>query len=663
MSLFTNTNYTTSTYIPDFKLNKVNQNEKPKDKNYKYVYLNIDSRYRTKQPNYELSQSYRLDSNPLIIKPESNEIKIKLTTQIINDLKVNEMITIENIQPIQKTDYFANIFNFQKGSTNLYFKNLDESLRFSNNNNLYFCSLTFENIDNENLNMYSVNINDYKIIHKDNNDEYSIKLSDGDISIIEKYNIGELKIKILFFYIYNIPFNEVNANIKINELNNKAYRVVNKKNDYYIFNTTTYSNLKQDEEYEEETTYEFGGDNIKIRKINNIDEYYQNSNFYNYQFNETIKNIEDIKIINSAFPCYINNITSKNNKLYFKIYNNDIIYSISLNIGYYTEKSLKTSIETKIKEFQLFNSSIFFNSKVEINEELNIFNIELFKCKTFNVLKTDSVYFLKSDNQLLECKDFNDLKNYSELNEGNVLLTIDNFAFLEDNQKIIFKTDNDYIPFYIFNTLLYIPSKFLKSVNNLILDNEYNLFIICDFLKDIEQILTLNQNINPEDKINLSFDIHVPVKFSLLFNYSDTFGSLLGFQNTGENSAFTNYDYIITNQTNYFNQSTNLNNHINLMPYKYIYCVCDKIQNIKSKIKLVNDREDTNIFAIFYIYKQKSHDNYVYNSFSQIQNSLNQYDYLNNLTFYFYDPDGNLIDFQNLEHSFILEFKCKINKN
>lgn len=660
MSLFTNTNYTTSTYIPDFKLNKANQNEKQKDERYKYIYLNIDSRYRTKQPNYELSQYYRLDFNPLIINPESNEIKIKLTTQITDNLKDNEMITIENIQPIQKTDYFANIFNFVKGSTNLYFKNLDERLKFSDNDNLYLCSLTFENIDDEILNMYSVNINNYKVIHRDFSNEYSIKLSDGDISIIEKYNIEELKIKILFFYIYNIPFNEINANTKINELNNKAYRLVNKKNDYYVFNTTTYSNLKQDEEYEEETTYEFGGDNIRIRKINKIEEYYQNTNFYNYQFNETIKNIEDIKIINSAFPCYINNVTSKNNKLYFKIYNNERIYLISLDTGYYTEKSLKTTIETKIKEIQLFSSSIFFNSEVEINEELNIFSLELFKCKSFNVLKIESVYFLKSDNQLLDCKDFNDLENYSDLNEGKVLLTIDNFAFLEDNQKIIFKTDNDYIPFYIFDTLLYIPSKFLKSVNNLILDDEHKLFIVCDFLKDIEQIQSLNQNINPEDKINLTFDIYVPVKFSLLFNYSDTFGSLLGFQNTGENSAFTSYNYVITNQTNYFNQSTNLNNHINLMPYKYIYCVCDKIQNLKSKIKFINDREDTNIFTIFYIYKQKSHDNYVYNSFSQIQFLKGWYEYLNNLTFYFYDPDGNLIDFQNLEHSFILEFKCRV---
>lgn len=660
MSLFTNTNYTTSTYIPDFKLNKANQNEKQKDERYKYIYLNIDSRYRTKQPNYELSQYYRLDFNPLIINPESNEIKIKLTTQITDNLKDNEMITIENIQPIQKTDYFANIFNFVKGSTNLYFKNLDERLKFSDNDNLYLCSLTFENINDEILNTYSVNINNYKVIHRDFSNEYSIKLSDGDISIIEKYNIEELKIKILFFYIYNIPFNEINANTKINELNNKAYRLVNKKNDYYVFNTTTYSNLKQDEEYEEETTYEFGGDNIRIRKINKIEEYYQNTNFYNYQFNETIKNIEDIKIINSAFPCYINNVTSKNNKLYFKIYNNERIYSISLDTGYYTEKSLKTTIETKIKEIQLFSSSIFFNSEVEINEELNIFSLELFKCKSFNVLKIESVYFLKSDNQLLDCKDFNDLENYSDLNEGKVLLTIDNFAFLEDNQKIIFKTDNDYIPFYIFDTLLYIPSKFLKSVNNLILDDEHKLFIVCDFLKDIEQIQSLNQNINPEDKINLTFDIYVPVKFSLLFNYSDTFGSLLGFQNTGENSAFTSYNYVITNQTNYFNQSTNLNNHINLMPYKYIYCVCDKIQNLKSKIKFINDREDTNIFTIFYIYKQKSHDNYVYNSFSQIQFLKGWYEYLNNLTFYFYDPDGNLIDFQNLEHSFILEFKCRV---
>lgn len=662
MSFFTNSNFTTTSYIPDFKLNNnKNQNLKDntKDQQYKYVYLNIDSRYRNKNPNYELSSYYNLDSNPLIIKPESNEIKIKLTNQILNEFKDNETITIENIQPIQKFDYFDNIFSLSKGSTNLYFKNLEDSLKFSNTENLYLCSLTFENVDSQFLNEYSLNFSNYKIIHKNENNEYSITLSDQDVSIIENYNVKELKFKVLFFYIYNIPFNEINANTQINELNNKAYRTVNLDNEYYVFNTTTYSNLKQDEENEEETTFEFGGNNVKIRKINNIDNYYQNSNFYNYQFNETIKNIEDIKIINSAFPCYINNITSKNNKLYFKIYNNEIIYSISLNTGYYTDKSLIQTIETKIKEIQTFISDIYYNSIVDINEELNNFSFELFKCKTANVLKIDSVYFMKTDKQLLECKNFEDIKNYSELEEGNILITMDNFAFLEDNQIITFTTENQYIPVYIFGTVLYIPSKFLKSVNSLVNENNHKLFIVCDFLKDYEQLLILNQDIKPEDKINLSFDIQVPVKFSLMFNYFDTFGSLLGFQNIGEKSAFTNFDYKITNQTNYFNQTTNLNNHINLMPYKYIYCVCDKIQNLKSKIKFVNDQENTNIFAIFYIYKQKSCDNYIYDSFSQNQNSLNRYNYLNNLTFYFYDPDGNLIDFQNLEHSFILEFKCK----
>ena len=40
-----------------------------------------------------------------------------------------------------------------------------------------------------------------------------------------------------------------------------------------------------------------------------------------------------------------------------------------------------------------------------------------------------------------------------------------------------------------------------------------------------------------------------------------------------------------------------------------------------------------------------------------VENITENIDYISDLTFYFYKPNGELIDFNGLNHSFLLEFK------
>lgn len=648
--------YALPTYIPDFKLKNIvnNKKEDKKDEKYNYIYFNVDSRYRKKEEEFILSDYFYLEPNPLIINPESDEIIIKVNDNTLKDFKDIENITIENIQPIQISDNFDNIFNLSLEDKSLIFKNLPNYLRFNINDNIYLCTIEFLNIDIKKFEEErGLNVLNYQVIHK-MCDNYYINLNNDYLTTLEKYNLEDIKIKILFYYVYNIPYNEISSNLIIDSLNNKKYRTIFKKDNYYYFKTSTVSNLK-DSEYDEDISFVFGGNNMRIRQIKNIIDNYQNNKYYEYEFKETLKNIESVKIINSAFPCFLNNITDKNNKFYFKLYNDNIIKSLSLNTGFYTADKLKLNIEKEIRKFK-DNEDIFYDSIVEINEDLNNFSIKLFKYKSFNFLNIISVYVLDNYNNLILCQNEEEMKNYSENSECHILLNIELFEDLENNQKIQFKTLYKFIQIYIFNDILFIPTHSLKSAYYLTLENKH--FIICDILKDIESLKKIKDNTTELDKFNLNFTINIPLKFSLLFNYSDTFGSLLGFSDIGKSSAITDYEYIITNKTNYFNQVINLHNHINLTPYKYIYCVWDKEENIKSNVR-IKDNEFTNIFAIFYIYKQKSKDNYIYDSFVQNINSLNKYDYLNKLRFYFYNPDGELVDFQNLEHSFVLEFKCK----
>lgn len=655
-NILSSSSYALPTYIPDFKLKNIvnNKQEDNRDEKYNYIYFNVDSRYRKKEQEFVLSNYYYLEPNPLIINSESDEVIIKINDNLVKDFKDIENITIENIQPIQISDNFDNIFNLSPEDKSLIFKNLSDHLRFNINDNIYLCTIEFLNIDIKKFEEErGLNVLNYQVIHKVS-DDYFININKDYLTTLKKYNLEDIKIKILFYYVYNIPFNDISANLIIDSLNNKKYRTIFKKDDYYYFKVSTASNL-QVSDIKEKSTFAFGGGNVRIRQIKNINDNYQNNNYYEYEFKETIKNIESVKIINSAFPCFLNNITEKNNKLYFKLYNDNIIRSLSLNTGFYTTNKLKINIEKEIRNIKE-NEDIFYDSAVEIDEDLNIFSIKLFKCKIFNFLNINSVYVMDNYNNLIICQNEEELKNYLESEECHVLLNVDLFEDSDNNQKIQFKTLDKFIQFYVFNDILFIPAQSLDSACYLTIDNKQ--FILCDILKDYESIKKIKDNITEIDKINLNFTIKIPLKFSLLFNYNDTIGSLLGFSDIGKSSAITNYEYIITNKTNYFNQVVNLHNHINLTPYKYIYCVWDKEENIKSNVR-IKDNEFTNIFAIFYIYKQKSKDNYIYDSFIQNLNSLNKYDYLNKLRFYFYNPDGELVDFQNLEHSFVLEFKCK----
>ena len=87
--------------------------------------------------------------------------------------------------------------------------------------------------------------------------------------------------------------------------------------------------------------------------------------------------------------------------------------------------------------------------------------------------------------------------------------------------------------------------------------------------------------------------------------------------------------------------------------------MCDQIRsnNIRTNVKF--DLEDVNasVFSIFQIYKQKKDSNNIFNSFVNTVNISNKIDYIKELIFYFYKPNGELVDFNGLNHSFLLEFK------
>lgn len=701
--------------IQNQKLSNNNLNNKS-DKHYKYTYINIDSRYREKEAVYDYSNYYILPSDPIKISKSSFEIFIKCDKMILNEIKRSDFITLENIKPFHYYDFATNLIRLKEYRAELI--NLDDKFKFnSDSSDNYICCVYFDydvikqfNFNTDILNSDNEQLKFYKTI-KFNDNMYYFELSNENLKIYQKVLNNNIRIHLEFYYIYNIPFYSLNAGLPLSNFNNNEYHIITKKNNeglYFEINQESNLNYIIKEGYDPLDYYYFGGNNIRIKKIMSINEYYPLINEYKFNLNEVYNNVVNIKMVSSEFPCYINNITKTNNKLYFKSYLDDTIYSIQLNNGFYTDLLLIEAIETNIKNIKINNYSYkncYFSANVILSEYLNKFEIELFKCRKTEFIKFNLVYYCYettniNNNEIYEnyqiCNSTDDIKKYVDLYpEGKLIFTIDNFIEIDDklnNQKIKFKSDSDYVCFLLFNEVFYINNKFLKNGFEVIKINNNKLFgsgfaylfnqimINANIFKNIDDVVKSSNNLKPEDKINSEINILIPVRFSLLFNYPDTFGELLGFSDVNKNIAITDYDFKITNETKYLNQKNKkYYSHINLTPNKYIFCVCDKFCNIKNNVlfnmtkqnNLLNDLNNnlnydnskqllntSKAFAKILIFKQNTNDNYIYNSFVNIEDGdYEKQDNIKFLRFYFFDLNGNLIDFSGLNHSFTIVIK------
>jgi hypothetical protein len=150
--------------------------------------------------------------------------------------------------------------------------------------------------------------------------------------------------------------------------------------------------------------------------------------------------------------------------------------------------------------------------------------------------------------------------------------------------------------------------------------------------------------------------MYTPNNFRLLFNYSDTIGSLLGFPNVGETYSVTKFDNTITNKDPYepdISPAMNIDtttpgNSMILCGYNYILMTCEELPVIDTigKIKKAFAK------IIFTGIPGKM----CFNSFIAtpkiFYEPINQ---LSQLTIAFYSPEGELYDFNGLEHSFTIE--------
>jgi hypothetical protein len=150
--------------------------------------------------------------------------------------------------------------------------------------------------------------------------------------------------------------------------------------------------------------------------------------------------------------------------------------------------------------------------------------------------------------------------------------------------------------------------------------------------------------------------IKTKAKVSFLFNYSDTLGHILGFKNVGQPNAITPYSSQITN-TDLYIQSTNLNevgiadntssilnlsgnNYYILMYINDYECVINNSNQLSSFAKILLSGNPGDVL------------------FNTFVNYPLEFDFpivtLTELNIKFTYPDGTLVDFRNIDHSFTL---------
>jgi hypothetical protein len=675
----------------------------PQPKNLNYYYIHIDSSEREKQPKIESENTIVLGKNPLVISNNNNEIFIRnynttflkgdkfTLTGLSSDRKILSTI-YKNRVVIDSNVNFENNYLFEFTNDSYYIKiNYKHSLSpkyldpdtinvnveiegFRGNdlqNQLYYENIPIDIINKKHklfLTKRKDNLNDADILDQYNSNYFFIELSEkytGPTKNIDsKYNL-----KIQFFYYGGIPLNYLNANYPITVNNVNGFHIVTKSEEHgFYFKPLVEPSFVMEENFTMNSIddiinfntiniinqIEVGGENIKISKINKLLGGYVNPNKYTISLKETFTNVYSIRMVGCLFPrtnYIIKNISSneQNNKIYWSNYNDSLqdgtLYQTEIPQGDYDINNLVNILQesmNKVKRNLPINLSKYDNS--------HNFNINCFESSntvTFESLKKAKLK-----------KPFIDIDPDPNINkDGKYIINIK----LEDHKltkDLINMFSSDSIP----NTVIIEGSLDYNGINSSLINTEHQIHEIID--KDTFSIQLDNVNLNDlivDNKGGNNITIYVKDLFRLHFNKSDTLGSVLGFRNIGSETSITYYNYLITNNDLYDSESAVdefgndkiiESNKFQLVTDNYL------IMTLQNSNLIYNTGKIKKFFNQIFI----SSDGYYDTCLTQLIPLESPLSKLSEINVAFYTKEGNLYNFKNLDHSYLLEISTIKNK-
>lgn len=563
--------------------------------------INIDSQFINCNNKPVVKEFIKLDKNPFVFSLNSNLIKIKIPYNL--NILENNYISIFNVLYPE----FILEFNTLYLKKNLNMININHINHNLNNNSLIKINIvTSESY----LNIIPINYFLNKIFN------ISIIDSDNYSIIIDYYPTENISNNFLYkIYLINpngINLNLINAYYPISCKNLNQYHKV-----YNIIEDSSSKYLVIEIKQKATSSYEYiFGNNIKLGIIETI---YNNFNINDYEitFNKTYYNVEKIKLISTLFPNFESLIHLNSNHKFYWMYLDepDYIYNIELSSGYLDYNSIKTDIMNKINNTKRIYNKLYYNIINQLNKKCLI-NISLYNNKF--IFEFYNYIYLKNSITILEIQEFPDKHTMLKINQPLHNLDLTDIIKIENS-----------------NNLNNIPSNIINSNHNI-----YKIIDADNYIIKLNFYNPISSNTEEDNIIKIIY----PISAKILFLENNS-GKILGF-NLNEHE--TEFSKII--------KSNNLDNNLGLNSIK----TCNYIHNpyilMTSSIfsNEINVKESIGVIAKIYI--NINNDPYAYDRFMQLNINLpTTYHSINKMDFKFLQSSGELFDFNNLNHSFVLE--------
>jgi hypothetical protein len=628
---------------------------------YKISLVNIDSSFRNKIPKniYSTNVAY-LPQDPLTFTENSSVITVNYPG---HNLLQNDNIIIQNVQAssyvlsggLYLFQNYSYLFIKLKHNINLNYLNLSNKLKIdisavNTTENTYFYGNmpinaiigTFEinlpSVIDANIPFSTTILNYFNVTSASQMDSNYLLISlpfnyfsktDQLLEITDFY-------KITFTDLFGIPINGINADFPINYLRLQSSQSISQVIDSNTF--TIESN------YSTYTGGSGGGSTVQIMKIINTIEGYPDANNYTVELKKNFNNVVRIELVSTEFT-YIDYLIkssgiNKNNSIYWKnLDDGNNIYSITINEGNYDASHLISNLQTAMNSVPRITSTLENPVYNDFSINLNSYTQEI----VFTAYKTEPIpNALKIDILELNGTQYFILIIRQQSNLVNVgdIITLSN----SDDLGLISKS--------LINTSLTVYS----------INKENSSYTI--LFAPINQITT-SQDLGTTltDTGGGAVIVKTYADFSLLFNYSDTLGSVLGFKNVGSVNAITPFKTKISNFDLYLND-TQLNS----------------VGNIDTSCQILNFSGNNNYYLLYIndfelvqnissvpiafakILLSGSPGDVLYNTFI---NYPLEFDFplqtLIELQIKIMYPDGTLPDFRNINHSFTLRITESVN--
>jgi hypothetical protein len=468
-----------------------------------------------------------------------------------------------------------------------------------------------------------------------NQKSFYIKLHkpfEGNLSGISAFNVN-----ITFEYYGGIPVNNINAEYPANIYHLHGFHEI--KN---VYSTKIEINMDRNAYF----SGKFGGNGMYLSRIKDVMAGFYNSNMYTIDLPRTFNNIIRAQLLSTEFPNYdtvfkdANSSGKANNKLYWQnLDDGSHVYFIEIPTGRYSSVELQERLEklfyNTLKVNQSSSNNVFTKNniiKVNIDTNTNIVQFSSFKESIINKPITKIDPSITSSNG----------SGISAVSEVMYTLTINH-----NNHGL---NVGDQIVISGMLTTLGIPAEKLNA--------EFNIKSIVNESAYTIEIKYVNlENIRIDTFGGNGVKIYSPNFFRMRFDYDDTMGKQLGFRDPGLKSSITRYTTIVSNNTVYeneinFDSSGNRiflkRNALQLHGENYVLMACEELNGI------INIGPVNPVFAKINL--TGCHGSIAHNTFVPV---INYYHTpirkLNKLSISFHSANGELFDFDGLDHSFTIE--------